>query len=136
MDCPVCKHPLIILELNEIEIDHCTNCDGIWLDGGELELLLEDAGAKEKLLASFKVDNNSKEQPLKCPICGKKMDKILCGEDESVLIDKCRKHHGVWFDRGELEALIELGSFDKHNKVLALIKEMFGHKLNIKQPGD
>ena len=40
MDCPVCKNAMIALELAEVEIDHCTDCGGIWLDAGELELLL------------------------------------------------------------------------------------------------
>ena len=34
---------MVILELNEVEIDFCTGCNGIWLDSGELDLLLEDA---------------------------------------------------------------------------------------------
>jgi hypothetical protein len=135
MDCPVCKHPLVILELNNVEIDHCTQCEGIWLDGDELEILLEDSEAKHHLLSTFTVDNSNSEKPLKCPICRKKMDKVLCGDDKSVLIDQCKNHHGLWFDRGELESLLELGSFDKHNKVLTLIKEMFGHKLNINKTG-
>ncbi len=136
MDCPVCKNPLIILELNNVEIDHCTSCHGIWLDGGELDILLEGSSEKEKLLSSFKVEYNSHEKPLKCPICRKKMDKVLCGINEDILIDKCRSHHGVWFDKGELEQLVDTGSFDKENKVLNLIKDMFGHKLNLNQPGE
>ena len=64
MDCPVCKHPLIILELNNVEIDHCTQCSGIWLDGDELEILLEDSEAKHHLLSSFTVDKSNSEKPL------------------------------------------------------------------------
>ncbi len=40
MDCPVCKNAMITLELQEVEIDYCIDCGGIWLDAGELELLL------------------------------------------------------------------------------------------------
>ena len=37
MDCPVCKQSaMITLELNEVEIDYCMQCEGIWLDAGEL----------------------------------------------------------------------------------------------------
>ncbi len=136
MNCPVCKSPLVILELNKVEIDHCTNCDGIWLDGGELEILLEDETYKNELLASFHDDKDSSEKKLKCPICGKKMEKVLCGKDENILIDRCKKHHGLWFDKGELEQLLESEGLDKDNKVLNLIKEMFGHKLNLNQPGE
>ena len=37
MDCPVCKESaMITLELDDVEIDYCTQCEGIWLDAGEL----------------------------------------------------------------------------------------------------
>ena len=43
MDCPVCKNLMITLELDEVEIDHCLDCGGIWLDSGELEQLIGNA---------------------------------------------------------------------------------------------
>ncbi len=46
MDCPFCNNQLVILELNQIEIDYCTSCHGIWLDNGELELLMQDLRKK------------------------------------------------------------------------------------------
>ncbi len=113
MNCPVCDTPLIILELDNVEIDHCTKCNGIWLDGGELEILLANSSHKAELLASFKIDKNSDEKKFKCPICNKKMEKVLCGKDENILIDRCIYHHGLWFDHGELEQLIESGGLDK-----------------------
>ena len=33
---------MITLELEDVEIDHCLDCGGIWLDAGELELLLDE----------------------------------------------------------------------------------------------
>lgn len=42
MNCPACKIAMITLELAEVEIDHCVNCGGIWLDAGELEILMDD----------------------------------------------------------------------------------------------
>ena len=34
--CPACKKPMIALELEGIEIDHCLDCGGTWLDSGEI----------------------------------------------------------------------------------------------------
>lgn len=59
MDCPVCKEPMIVLELNEVEIDYCSSCRGIWLDAGELALLLEDTEKKDRLLSSFRIVSES-----------------------------------------------------------------------------
>jgi len=120
---------MVILELNQVEVDYCTNCHGIWLDDGELELLLKDSDEKRKLLSSFVVDKKNKEKVIKCPICQKKMDKVLCGTENKVALDKCKRHHGIWFNEGELENVVEMGGLDKQDKIISLLKEMFSHKL-------
>ena len=129
MDCPVCKNPMIVLELDQIEIDYCTKCEGVWLDSGELELLLEDSDEKNKLLSTFQVDKNCKEKPLRCPKCMRKMLKVYVGEHDKVLVDKCKKGHGTWFDQGELLQIIMLGSMEKDSKVISLLKGMFAFKI-------
>ena len=129
MDCPVCKNAMITLELSDVEIDYCTDCDGIWLDAGELELLLGDAEQAKELLNSFKVDSKCTEKPRKCPICRKKMEKVIVGlTDCPLLIDKCRKGDGLWFDKGELQDVLKTGSFDKENKVAGILNDMFGQQ--------
>jgi len=127
MDCPVCKEGMVVLELNEVEVDYCLACKGIWLDEGELELLLEGSREKtEKFLAAFELDRDTEEKGRKCPICRKRMVKVLCGEEKKIRIDKCKKEHGIWFDEGELEEVIKAGSGPEGQKVLELLKDMFG----------
>lgn len=128
MNCPACKDTMVVLELDEVEIDYCASCGGIWLDSGELELLLEDSERKNELLSSFKINENSKEQAIKCPICYKNMQKVLCQTSREICVDKCVNNDGLWFDRDELARVIKNGSFDKDNRVSNLLKDMFGHK--------
>ena len=125
MNCPVCKEPMIVLELEQVEIDYCANCKGIWLDSGELELLLESQLERKNLFESFKEDPSNKEKSYSCPICRKRMSKVFVGEQSQVLIDKCRKDHGLWFDKGELKSVIENASKNKENEVIKLLKQMF-----------
>jgi len=134
MKCPVCKESMIVLELEEVEIDYCTSCGGIWLDAGELGLLIENEKERERLLSSFQKDNDHPEKPYKCPICRKKMDKVQVGENKDVLIDKCPDNNGLWFDKGELKEVIQLAS--KDNKVLELLNDLFGSKLNNNKSGE
>jgi hypothetical protein len=129
MKCPVCDELMVVLELEEIEIDYCTTCEGIWLDGGELELLLEEASEKEEVLSSFRRDDFSDEKKIRCPICFKKMEKVLVGKENRILVDTCKNHHGLWFNKGELYEVVKLGSIDEENKVLTLLREIFKHKL-------
>lgn len=46
MLCPVCKtQTLQMAERHGIEIDYCPSCRGVWLDRGELDKIIERAGA-------------------------------------------------------------------------------------------
>jgi Zn-finger nucleic acid-binding protein len=127
MDCPVCKKAaMIVLELDEVEVDYCTECEGIWLDAGELELLLGGASGAAALLKSFQPAKIG-EQKRKCPICLKKMDKVWVGKEDGQkeLIDRCVKNHGLWFDRGELQNVLNLAQFDDAGRIKALLGDLF-----------
>ena len=127
MDCPVCDNAMITLELGGVEIDHCVGCGGIWLDAGELELLLNDPARASELLKSFKINYESTEKPRKCPICFKKMEKISVGtEPPALLIDKCKREDGLWFDKGELEDIVKRAKLDEDNKIQKLLADIFG----------
>lgn len=126
MDCPVCKNAMIVLELAEVEVDYCTACSGIWLDAGELELLLGTSEQVKQLLDSFKVDSKCAEKRRKCPICLKKMQKIVVGTSApALLIDKCPKGDGLWFDKGELEDIVGRAKLDKDSKIQQLLADFF-----------
>ena len=43
--CPKCGDNLIIRLINDVEIDECPTCQGMWLDKGELEAMTEQRGA-------------------------------------------------------------------------------------------
>ena len=127
MDCPDCKNAMITLELEGIEIDYCTNCGGIWLDASELELLLNDPGKAKILLDSFRIDSTSTERLKKCPICNKKMQKVVVGSSKPLLlIDKCRRGDGLWFDKGELQDIVARAELDEDNKIQTLLNDIFG----------
>ncbi|MDP4092430.1 MAG: zf-TFIIB domain-containing protein [Bacillota bacterium] len=128
MKCPVCKKPMITLELNFIEIDYCTSCKGIWLDSGELELLLNGNNKSHEFIASFNPVENCKEPKKKCPICSKKMEKVSTQTTESVALDRCIKNHGIWFDSGELEKVLSLSQLNGNNIVINCLKEVFVNK--------
>jgi Zn-finger nucleic acid-binding protein len=135
MICPVCKEPLVVLELDQIEIDYCTSCEAIWLDAGELELLLETDEDRNKLINLFKEAEDVKEKNYDCPICGKSMKKYEIGEKGKVVVDKCKKNHGIWFEKGELQKVVELGSVNKENKIINLLKDMFERRISSQNNG-
>ena len=127
MKSPVSNEPMLVLELAGIEIDYCPLTNGIWLDAGELEALYEDKKAAEDLLASFKSDEGNREKKIRCPICNKKMEKVLI--QNRIVIDRCSRGHGLWFDEGELLQVLEMEPGEGEGTVPGLLKEMFNHQL-------
>ena len=129
MYCPDCREPMLVLELQDVEIDFCDSCRAIWLDAGELELLLGGSpGVADLLLGDLRPAGKVREARRRCPICSRKMDKTLCGracQGDEVLVDRCPSGHGFWFDRGELGRVLRLGAADGASRVLDLLNRMF-----------
>jgi Zn-finger nucleic acid-binding protein len=127
MNCPTCGNAMVTLELADIEIDHCVQCGGIWLDTGELELLLDNPQQARRLLDSFQEAPAASESPRRCPICEKKMAKIVVGTSKPpLLIDRCQRTDGIWLDRTELQEILKRGEADKGNRIWGLLADMFG----------
>ncbi|MDP2968429.1 MAG: zf-TFIIB domain-containing protein [Deltaproteobacteria bacterium] len=55
LKCPKCGMDLIEIDYKNIKIDKCSECEGVWLDAGELEAVskLEKSGM-DKLFSVFK----------------------------------------------------------------------------------
>lgn len=55
MRCPKCGMELIEIDYKEIKVDKCSECEGIWLDAGELEAVAKlEKGGLDKLFSVFK----------------------------------------------------------------------------------
>ena len=110
MKCPACSSLMIVVEHENIELDYCVNCSGVWFDAEELELLLEAMQLEgtslswDNILTSSEAESVEKKRH--CPICGRKMKKATVGHEPEVLIDACPSGDGLWFDSGEMGQLI------------------------------
>lgn len=105
MNCPACGTPLVALEYDELEVDHCLGCGGLWLDAGELEFLYGDAAAAATFLAE---DDGSRpvRSARRCPRCGRRMEERRTAGDEAGTVERCGRGHGLWLDRDERAALL------------------------------
>ncbi len=133
MKCPVCHVPMIVVEHEQIELDNCLDCAGVWFDAGELDLLLETMQVKGTVLSLDSIltspEAQSDEKKRKCPICGKRMKKATVGHKPEVLIDVCPQGDGLWFDEGEVGQLItqlpDTSSEDSQGRVITFLGEGF-----------
>jgi uncharacterized protein len=137
MICPVCHKDALIVEYNNVELDYCPNCNGVWFDSGELELLLEAAGlgTRESFLAGMKNSQEADipEKKRRCPICLRKMRKVYIDEQKKIVTDVCKGGHGIWFDGGEVTGLIESlankeSQETESKRVLSFVRDMFKYQ--------
>ncbi|MBC8412250.1 MAG: zf-TFIIB domain-containing protein [Nitrospira sp.] len=55
MRCPRCGMELIAVNYRGIEVDKCSECEGVWLDAGELEEVSKmEKSALDKLFGVFR----------------------------------------------------------------------------------
>ena len=54
MKCPKCGMEIIEVDYKELKVDKCSECDGVWLDAGELEAVAKmDKSGIDKLFSIF-----------------------------------------------------------------------------------
>ena len=117
MLCPVCKKEMMILEYNDVELDYCPICEGIWLDQGELELML---GMRDQRIDLSDIPDSARSKR-RCPRCRKKMIKAHFPDTE-VEVDICTRDGGLWLDKGELQ---QIAGSQSSAKTLEHVREFF-----------
>jgi len=130
MQCPICRQDQLIVEFEGVELDLCLEGHGIWFDKDELRQLFDVAGVPEALhgleeqLTFLPRRRGATER--RCPRCHGKMRQVRApGKSGDVILDRCRRGHGLWFDNGELEEILslELGEGDE---ALAKVRRFLG----------
>ncbi len=117
---------MLAVEYKDIEIDCCPECQGIWLDEGELDLLFDDHALTLDFLTGGAPDAAHGEQARPCPLCDTPMRKAVSAGPKPVVHDFCPHNHGLWFDGGELQTIIKHGVENGHNApVLHWLREVF-----------
>lgn len=90
----------------QLEVNQCFLCAGVWFDKGELEKYLAERvrliGSTDE--AAF-VSKATDDKVGKCPRCNVEMKKERAPKDSSVTIDRCGQCGGVWLDDVETDKL-------------------------------
>ena len=109
MKCPKCRKSLREVKINNVRIDRCKNCGGLWFDRNELKIVRDH---RDKNLSWMHFDLWRDEEELaisgksvKCPRDGKSLFKIKYG-DSDVVVDVCLNCRGVWLDKNELNKIV------------------------------
>ena len=115
--CPDCDIPMEAIQLGgdgSFAVERCPTCFGMFFDPGEVQTFL-DASVSETFevnhqeIAAINRERAIADRPVryvKCPDCGKLMNRISFGPTSGVVMDQC-KSHGVWLGNGDLIHLME-----------------------------
>jgi uncharacterized protein len=99
--CPKCQVEMGRVHFQEIEVDRCPKCHGLWFDLMEHEELKKLPGA-ETIDAGAKTASVSPEpRELDCPRCKTKMLITRDPQQPHLVFEKCAVCYGVFFDAGE-----------------------------------
>jgi Zn-finger nucleic acid-binding protein len=107
MKCPKCQHELNHQLFGEVEVDQCPNCQGVWLDLGELPQLRQQKNTTYSQGLTATAVHDVLTAP--CPHCGGKghMTRINDLKRPEIVMDTCPVCYGIWLDGGELDKLTE-----------------------------
>jgi len=137
MLCPVCKVDMFVLEFEQVEIDFCYECRGVWLDSGELEMIGERAGAvRQDLFRALETGAGRppKEGARRCPVCRRRLLEVRTDTDPPIVLDRCPREHGLWFDHGELPAVAAAAGADHENVLARFLDGLTADDANASSP--
>ncbi|MGI5862077.1 MAG: zf-TFIIB domain-containing protein [Myxococcales bacterium] len=93
--CPSCQSHMQVLFADQVELDVCAWCGGVWLDGGELRAVAGRPMTPRVRRASTRA----------CPRCAQAMDEASIDGDGHE-VETCAECRGVFLDKARLEALV------------------------------
>ncbi|HJU68814.1 MAG TPA: zf-TFIIB domain-containing protein [Gemmatimonadaceae bacterium] len=129
--CPVCLGSHLektrVGKADELELDHCRRCGGVWFELGEIQRLRHQPAHAFWARVSphppdgralchschTPIDRNLPEcascgsrNTIDCPVCEQPLE---AQEYQNIRLDVCKSCRGVWFDHAELTAIWKLG---------------------------
>jgi len=111
--CPRCRQQLVPRTESTVTAQVCPRCGSLWLDPWRAAQVTDIHGVARALRAL--ADDAARRAPfggatgqfnVACPFCGLTMER-MAHQRSGVVVDLCQQH-GTWFDRGELQRVVDL----------------------------
>jgi Zn-finger nucleic acid-binding protein len=119
MQCPKCNGNMEVKKIENVEIDVCSKCAGVWFDQDELRKA-KDQTDPDLNWMDFEIWKHEdrftfSQKPIKCPKC--QIDMVIINyEDTNVEIDYCPQCRGTWLEEGEFNNIIDALNSELANK--------------------
>ena len=119
MKCPKCISPMMKGRCDGIEVNRCTDCQGLWFDEFEKEELLKLKHSEQIDIGDAKVGREfDRVNCIFCPRCDARMVRLADLSQPHIHFEHCTICGGAFFDAGEFRDL-------KRRSLLDFIKDLF-----------
>ncbi len=102
MKCPKCQTDMEKIEYEEVTVDRCLGCKGLWFDMLEHEKLKGIPGSE--IIDSGDPETGRKYNEIdevNCPVCRARMIRMVDKDQPHIWYESCGVCYGVFFDAGE-----------------------------------
>jgi Zn-finger nucleic acid-binding protein len=107
MKCPKCGGDLQPVVQDNIEVDRCAQCGGMWFDRMEADRLRKVKGSATAIdTGDARLGAELNQQgKIECPRCHTQMIRMVDLEQPHIWYESCSVCYGKWFDAGEFKDL-------------------------------
>ena len=119
MLCPKCRSEFEALDFQQVNVDRCTGCGGLWLDALEKEALEELSGSARIDTGKAGVGRElNKMSDVSCPKCDVAMLRMADERQPHVEYEMCPTCYGTYFDAGEFRDLSEFTFMERLRNIV------------------
>ncbi|MFT6437710.1 MAG: Zn-finger nucleic acid-binding protein [Candidatus Azotimanducaceae bacterium] len=123
MNCPKCESTFEHIVFNNIEIDRCSHCKGLWFDMLEKEDLVKMKGAESIDIGDEQVGKQFSEiRNINCPDCSRSMIPMVDKDQFHIKYEYCPNCFGTFFDAGEFRDLKENSVLERFMQMLQTVR--------------
>jgi Zn-finger nucleic acid-binding protein len=113
-NCPRCNIQLECVNIGDVNLRECASCAGLWVDVSSFEKICADREQQSAVLGAAtpitpdakRFDSGNSVKYVPCPECNQLMNRVNFARCSGVVVDVC-KGHGTWFDRDEMQQIVE-----------------------------
>ncbi len=108
------------INFDNVEVDRCTKCFGLFFDKLERETLKSMEGSEILDIGDDFVGAKYNElRDVKCPKCSTTMDTVVHADPFEIKFERCPLCGGTYFDAGEFRDYLEDEIYDQFQDIVA-----------------
>jgi len=118
LKCPKCAADMEKVQFEQIEVDRCTACKGLWFDMLEREHLATLKNAESIDTGTPHQEKREEKVKADCPRCHTRMIRMVDHQQPHIWFESCPVCYGVFYDAGEFRDY-------KSHTVVDFFKDLF-----------